>query len=141
MITALDHKTAAICLKNQPFKWDLVFILNSCLDPKEQEIFNESKKYSKSQKSYWFDDIDCPLYPYLEPTEGDVKSILKYAQEKKNVMIACSNGMTRSVSLAYVIRCIKESPEMALTSITKKRSHPNELIVRTAATSGDQNEM
>lgn len=77
------------------------------------------------------DDLDNYNYSsYNPPQAEDIKAALDFAEGKQKLIVACSAGISRSSSTAYLINAReKNSATEGLKILEIGRHHPNRLIV------------
>lgn len=122
-----DHITCGTVLARSR-KFNTIAVANS------HEILKLSiTQFSKELLTLIFDDIDCPLSGCVAPSEDDVERAIQFAKGKEFLMFTCPNGRTRSSALAYVCRCLKDTPERAIGILRKGWHYPNFLVVKHAA--------
>jgi len=89
--------------------------------------FDEEIKDYKNILRLSFDDV----FGMVEdsPSLEDVRKAIEWCKGKKQVMVHCYAGMSRSSALAYVIACSQMPVDHALQVINLKVHCPNDLIV------------
>lgn len=104
---------------------------------KNGAVYKEIDKFcSKNNKgiiSCCFDDVWLPEHEkmgYKLPTKEDVAKILEWARGKNPMTVHCTGGISRSSAIAYLIACLRSSPEEAIKILNPLIHSPNELIVQ-----------
>jgi len=89
--------------------------------------FDEEMKDCTNMLRLSFDDV----FGMEEdsPSKEDVRKAIEWCKDRKNVMVHCFAGMSRSSALAYVIACSQMPVDHALQVINLKVHCPNDLIV------------
>lgn len=127
MIITYPH--IALDYRITDYDQNVILLRGTNLDKWEVEIADKIVKKVKYVKQYFFDDIEHPLLNYKMPSKEDVYSILEFATHNKNVIVSCKTGFTKSPAIAYIISCLFQDPEFAI-SVLKSTDLPNSEIVR-----------
>jgi len=67
------------------------------------------------------------------PERGHIEAALDYAEDKKNLLVHCSAGVSRSSAIAYLIACSRVGPIEALRLLNSSLHWPNNRVVRLGA--------
>ena len=78
-----------------------------------------------------FEDIWCENSVFAAPTKDHIKQALDFAQDKDNLTIACTAGVSRSSAIACIIAAQKCLDPISV--LNKKSHHPNNLIIKLGA--------
>lgn len=119
-------KSKLIELMNaEPKQHDVLHYTNADMGP-VQEVKDNAKD--------WFhiaaDDIDHYSYRmHFPPTAKNIADALKWSEGKKDLIVACHAGISRSSATAYLIAARELGPEWALDILEKGYHWPNRLIV------------
>ena len=66
------------------------------------------------------------------PTREHLERILAWvnARQRGNIIVHCTAGVSRSASVAFILRCTMEPPEIAIKLLDPRKHFPNEHIMR-----------
>ena len=127
MITS--HATASHFLPHNSNQWDVIAINNS-----DTILPKAIITHAKNKLRLVFDDIDCPLTPYVMPNFVDVRLALDFSPGKERLLVTCHSGMTRAAAIAYAIKCQEcGDPKTAITILNNNHHYPNRMVVKLAA--------
>jgi predicted protein tyrosine phosphatase len=80
-----------------------------------------------------FDDIEKKENRFVLPTKDDVEAALNFANDKDNIVVSCTGGISRSSAIAFLIVAKREGIEEALKILNPKLHFPNSLIIELGA--------
>lgn len=124
---------ASATVKEKPDTYDVVSIRNT------NRSYSDYKTISQKAKDcceVYFDDVwlkKHELRGYKLATRKQIKDILKWAKGKDQLIVHCKMGKSRSSAVAYLIACMENDPERAITILDKHFHLPNEWIVELGA--------
>jgi len=114
---------------------DLIAKVKEKPDTYNAIIINEPGNLKEVEESFQF----CKSYFYIEfwdtysagkdaPKIEDVSKILKWAEDKDDILVSCRLGVSRSSAIAYLIEMTRSDNAINLIDVTKH--NPNLLILR-----------
>jgi predicted protein tyrosine phosphatase len=80
----------------------------------------------------FFDDVwktEHVRYGYSPASFSAISNMLKFSEDKRELYVHCSSGISRAPAVAYVLMCAKTSPQKAITSFNIHRHFLNPWIV------------
>jgi len=132
-IIITGHQTAAHRLREQPGHYDFLFITSPRM-PFEWLGGEKVLEQARTAIMLQFDDIDFPMTDMTEPRREHVESALKWVPDKKNLLVACQAGISRSSATAVVLRASCMSVPEALEVLDPAVHHPNQLVIQLGET-------
>jgi predicted protein tyrosine phosphatase len=128
-ITIKKFRVALEVLKTDPGTRNLLAITDS--DYAMPTIVSSA---AKTCLHLQFDDVIVPREGRVLPSESDVKRSIAWAADKRDILVSCHGGISRSSAMAYLIACAREkSPRTAIELLDPSIHLPNELIVKYGA--------
>ena len=127
-ITICGHSKAAKILADKPGCLDVIMISSPstffAVKGSETIIGN-----AKSYKLLVFDDIPSVREGFHEPKIEHIQDALDFAQDKKELIVCCQAGVSRSSAVAYVIRAKAVGAYEALSVLNPSVHFPNSMVV------------
>jgi predicted protein tyrosine phosphatase len=124
-IKILSRKLFADVIRNEPNQHDAVIIHE--LDQQTIKWIDRLKPLCRSYICLDFEDV-VGLDP-TGPTIDHVTKALDWATEKDEIIVTCQAGISRSSAIAYLIGCLKDTPEKA-AELFEDHHYPNELVIQ-----------
>lgn len=128
-ITICGHSKAMDLVKNDPKKYDVLFISS----PQQKYAVYGSQGIEEHANEYFellFDDVTFPIMNRIPPTLEDVKKALDFGVGKKNLIVCCQAGISRSSAIAYLIKTVTDGMAEGLTILNPMVHSPNSLIIK-----------
>lgn len=134
----LSHEDAIKEVKANSKFYNVVFITNPGNPFYCREIYD---LVAHAKKILINEFIDIDEFRYDEnktdwdggPQKSHVEDILKWTENKDNLIICCRMGISRSSATAYVIACRTQSPDEAVKILHKDNHYPNRRIIKLGA--------
>jgi predicted protein tyrosine phosphatase len=129
----LSQENAAIEITQNPGMWNVVSIRDS---QSRYCPVDAVEHLCKTLLKVFFDDVYSDKYKNSYQklvTLEDIKTIIEFAVGKKDLLIHCVAGVSRSSAVAYIISCTLESPWDAIRRLNPEDHLPNDLVVRLGA--------
>lgn len=78
-----------------------------------------------------FDDITTahPAYDKRRATKEQIEEAINWGKNKKDLIVACRAGISRSSAIAYLIECVITNPENAIKNLDYLKHQPNLHII------------
>lgn len=127
-ILILSEDAAVDFVRKSPYYWNVISIRDHN-DAPVDEVASRCQTLHKVK----FDDIDAPVKGFTIPTEEHVRSILDFSRDKKEILIHCTAGISRSSASAYLIACTRMPPIEAIKCLNTVYHWPNALVVKIGA--------
>ena len=132
-LTICGHDKAAKILASKPNKLDIIFISS----PENKYAVEGSEKIAglaRESCEILFNDITFPIgHSKTVPEEHHVKKALDFAKGKKELIIACQMGVSRSSAIAYLIEASESGYKEAFDILNPKVHSPNLLVIKHGA--------
>lgn len=132
-LTICGHDEAARLLAKNPNKLDIIFISS----PENKYAVDGSEKIAELAREsceILFNDITFPIGGMkVVPEEHHVLKALKFAEGKKELIIACQMGISRSSAIAYLIEAREVGYEKAFDILNMRVHSPNLLVIKHGA--------
>jgi len=129
-ITIWSLEDIADLIRRKPTGLNIVSIRSSCLPDSEYAFFDEFRGNYKDVIVEKFDDITAPEDGWIVPGAEHVRRILGWSEEKGNIAVHCTAGISRSPAIAYLIACQRISPQQAVKILDPAMHSPNRLIIK-----------
>ncbi len=129
-ITIWSIKEISRLLKEKKTGFNIVSIRSTDLSQDTYDVFDEFRNNYEDITMEWFDDIRAPQKGLTVPNEEHISRILKWAISKEHIAVHCTEGISRSSAIAYLIACQRSSPEEALKILDPMKHGPNRLILK-----------
>lgn len=128
-IAIMSMGLASSTVKKSPNTYDVVSIRNTNRSYSDYQTIS-----SKARNCFevYFDDVWLPkheLKGYKLATRKQIEKILEWAKDKEEIIVHCKVGKSRSSAVAYLIACMDNDPEQAITILQKGYHIPNEWII------------
>ncbi|HCE46440.1 MAG TPA: hypothetical protein DET40_23090 [Lentisphaeria bacterium] len=117
-------------IRRNPTGLNIVSIRSSRLPDSEYAFFDEFRANYKDIIIEKFDDIKVPEEGWIVPELEHVRRILGWAEERENIAVHCTAGISRSSAIAYLIACQRSSPKQAVKVLDPAKHAPNRLIIK-----------
>ena len=132
-LTICGHDVAAKILEKSPKKLDIIFISS----PENKYAVDGSEKIvelARESCELLFNDITFPIgHSRVVPEEHHVKKALEFAKGKKELIVSCQMGVSRSAAIAYLIEASIVGYEKAFDILDMKIHSPNLLVIKHGA--------
>lgn len=129
-IKGLNETVAIVCQKKTNF--DIVSIRSTIPYSAYKEIDSAYKNY-KSIFISTFDDIEHFEEGLNLATKEQVGEILNWSEDKDNILVHCTAGISRSSAIAYLIAVKKSGIKNAVKVLNFEKHSPNRHIVKVGA--------
>jgi len=114
------------------------FYILSCLAPHEKSYYGQFlEKKLASSKGFLkleFDDIVKDVFPYVSPTKEQVLEGLKWAKDRRPLIVHCWAGVSRSSAMALLIAIQSVGLNDGLKVLSPSLHYPNERIIEIGET-------
>jgi predicted protein tyrosine phosphatase len=131
MIIIKSHNEAIRFINNNQGKWNVILFTNPD-DPFYRSDLNDLITHSKNSLVLKFYDLEFPREGYQLPEKHHVEEMLKWAEDKDDIVCSCHAGVSRSSAAAYLIQC-KKDPQKALEVLDRDRHFPNPILIKLGA--------
>lgn len=132
-LTICGHDEAAKILAKKPNKLDIIFISS----PENKYAIDGSEKIAELAREsceILFNDITFPIgHSKTVPEEHHVQKALDFAKGKKELIVSCQMGISRSSAIAYLIEASIVGYEKAFDILNMKVHSPNLLVIKHGA--------
>ena len=109
--------------------WNVISILSD----RERKYGNTDitiKKKSLSHLNVNWDDIWFEIKGDILPDRQTLENILKWSEDKEDILVHCKAGISRSSATAFIISCHKYGFEKSKELLDNNIHYPNELIIK-----------
>ena len=109
--------------------YSIVSIRNSNLPESNYAVFKKYRRNFRNIHVTVFDDIEYPQdgRAIVEPEQ--IKLILAWARNRRNIAVHCTAGISRSSAVAYLIACTRMPASDAIGLLDPDRHCPNDLVI------------
>lgn len=128
----MGHRRAGKLVEQYPNFYDVIMISNPDGFFAVEHSAN-IPKYAKNHLQLAFHDISIPRAGLQEVQPEHIKQALEFAEDKKELIVACQAGISRSSAIAYSIKTKEVGPISALEILDPYTHQPNSLVIKLAS--------